>query len=231
MSSLLAAAGPSALWYLARGAGAVTLLFLTVTVALGIVEVRRWRASGWPRFVVDQLHRNASLIALSLLAVHVLTTVLDGFAPIRLLNVFIPFTGHYRPFWLGLGALALDLVLALVLSSLMRKRLSRRAWRAVHWTAYACWPIALLHGLGTGTDPKAAWMLVLTGVSVAGVLIAVCFRVAGAVGAGPPARGVGYAALAAGSLALAVWVPSGPLAAGWARRAGAPAARGPPGLI
>lgn len=221
-------AGPSPLWYVTRGAGAVTLVFLTITVVLGIVEVRRWRSSGWPRFVIDQLHRNASLIAVALIAVHVLTTVLDGFAPIGLVNAVIPFTGSYRPFWLGLGAVALDLVLVLVISSLMRRRLSRRAWRTIHWTAYACWPVALLHGLGMGTDPKVAWMLILTGACVAAVLVAAGFRLAGAVAMPAAARRAAYTGLAASSVGLVVWLPSGPLAAGWARRAGTPAAQLPP---
>lgn len=219
------AAGPSPLWYVSRAAGAVTLVFLTTTVVLGIVEIRRWRSSRWPRFVIDQLHRNASLIALGLVAVHVMTTVLDGFAPINLVNAVIPFTGRYRTFWLGLGAVALDLVLALVITSLMRRRLSRRAWRVIHWTAYACWPIALLHGLGMGTDPKTAWMLTLTGACLVAVLVAVCFRLAGAVAMPAATRRAAYSALAASSIALVVWLPSGPLAAGWARRAGTPTAQ------
>ena len=74
----------------------------------------------------------------------------------RLVDVVVPFVGAYRPFWLGLGALALDLLAALIVTSLLRARIGLRAWRAVHWVAYACWPVALVHGLGTGSDVAPA---------------------------------------------------------------------------
>src|SRR5690348_10180995 len=111
----VAAAGPSVYWYLTRSTGAVALVLLTVAVVLGVLDVRRVSTPRWPRFVVDSLHRNASLLAMAFLAVHVLTSVLDSFAPISLLDAFVPFAGSYRPFWLGLGAVALDLLVAVTI--------------------------------------------------------------------------------------------------------------------
>ena len=121
MSPLLAATGPSAYWYLTRSTGAVALILLTLALALGVVDVRRWSSETWPRFVVDSLHRNVSLLALAFLCLHILTAVLDSFAPISLVNAVIPFTGTYRPFWLGLGALSFDLILAVIVTSLLRR--------------------------------------------------------------------------------------------------------------
>ena len=92
------------------------------------------------------------------LAVHIVTAVLDSFAPISLLDAVIPFAGSYRPLWLGLGAVAFDLLLAVDDHQPARERLGHRAWRAVHWLAYACWPLAVVHGLGTGSDVHQAWM-------------------------------------------------------------------------
>jgi sulfoxide reductase heme-binding subunit YedZ len=146
------AAGPSPFWYLTRGAGAVALLLLTASVVLGIVDFSRWRSDRWPRFVTDRLHRNVSMLALVIIALHIVTTVADGFTPIGLKDAVIPFLSPYRPLWLGLGALAFDLLVAVAVTSMLRRRLGYGAWRAVHWTAYACWPLALVHGLGTGTD-------------------------------------------------------------------------------
>ena len=140
------------MWYLSRGTGAVALVLLTATLALGIADVARWRSPRWPRFVIDALHGTLSLAAVVLIAAHVVTSVLDPFAPLRLTDAVIPFEGRYRPLWVGLGALAFDLLLVVLVTSLLRRRIGVRAWRAVHWAAYACWPIALLHTLGSGSD-------------------------------------------------------------------------------
>ena len=86
---------------------------------------------------------------------------------LRSLDAVVPFASAYRPLWLGLGAIAIDLLIALVVTSLVRARLGLRAWRGVHWCRYACWPVALLHGLGTGTDARTPWMQALTAVCVA----------------------------------------------------------------
>ena len=176
MSSVLAGAGPSAYWYLTRSTGAVALMLLTAAIVLGVADVRRWSTPRWPRFVVDSLHRNVSLLAMAFLAVHILTSVLDSFAPISLLDAFIPFTGSYRPFWLGLGALSFDLLLAVTITSLLRQRIGFTGWRAVHWLTYASWPIALLHGLGTGSDVKSTWLLALSIACLLVVLAAVLVR-------------------------------------------------------
>src|SRR5271169_2178217 len=176
MSASLATAGPSIYWYLTRSTGAVALLLLTIAVALGVVDVRRLSTPRWPRFVVDSLHRNVSLLAMVFLVLHILTSVLDSFAPISLLDAFVPFVGSYRPFWLGLGAVAFDLLLAVMITSLLRQRMGYASWRAVHWLTYASWPIALLHGLGTGSDVKSTWLLALSVGCIAVVLAAVLAR-------------------------------------------------------
>src|SRR5437660_417689 len=104
--TLASALGPSAYWYLTRGTGAVTLLLLTFSVVLGLVGTVRYTAPSWPRFAIDTVHRDVSLLVIVLLVLHVVTTVLDGFAPISLLDGLIPFVSAYRPLWLGLGTLA-----------------------------------------------------------------------------------------------------------------------------
>ena len=148
---ILAAAGPSPLWYLSRGTGAITLVLLSASVMLGITGTLRWRLGArTPRFVVDGLHRNVSLLVVVLLAAHIVTSLLDPFAHLRVLDAVVPLASRYRPLWLGFGALAFDLLVALIVTSVLRARLGLRAWRAVHWAAYACWPVAVLHGLGHG---------------------------------------------------------------------------------
>jgi sulfoxide reductase heme-binding subunit YedZ len=219
----LATAGPTAYWYLSRGTGVVALVLLTISVGLGIADQRHWRPPGWPRFVLDAVHRNVSLLVLAVLAVHIGTSVLDSFAPIRLVDAVVPFVSVYRPIWLGLGALAFDLLLAVLLTSVLRRHFGHRAWRFVHWLAYVCWPLAIVHGLATGTDAKAGWLLALTATCVVVVVFATWVRV---IAASPEPTGRRTAALASliiGPIALAFWLPSGPLGHAWARRAGTPA--------
>jgi Ferric reductase like transmembrane component len=219
---IAAAHGPSALWYATRGTGAIALVLLSISVVLGIGEVQAWRPAGAPRFAIAAMHRTISLLAVALLAVHVITTVLDPFPHIGALNAVIPFQTTYRPLWLGLGTIASDLLLALLLTSLVRRRLGFRVWRGVHWFAYACWPVALLHGIGAGSDTKATWMLALTLACVGAVLVTVGARLAAP--ATPQEVRIGAGVLAAlAALALGIWLPQGPLARGWARRAGTPA--------
>ena len=220
---LLASAGPRSLWYLTRSTGAVALVLLTLTLVLGVLDLSRWSSERWPRFAIDRIHRNVSLVAVVLIVLHVITSVVDGYAPISLVDAIIPLHSAYRPVWLGLGALSFDLMLAVVITSLLRRRMGHRAWRAVHWASYACWPLAVVHGIGTGTDAPVSWMLILTMVCVVAALAAAAWRVASGWPRERDRRVVAGAALAVAPIALVAWAATGPLAAGWARRAGTPA--------
>jgi hypothetical protein len=213
--------GPSPLWYATRGAGAVTLVLLTASVVLGIGEFRMWTGGRSSRFSTGALHRFVSLLALVFLAIHVATVWIDPFPRIGLVNAVVPFQTSYRSLWLAFGTIACDLMLAIVVTSLVRTRLGYGPWRAVHLLAYASWPVALLHGLGAGSDAKSTWMLVLTALCIGAVLVAGAARLsAGTTGS---ARRVGISGAAVlGLIALIAFTVQGPLAAGWARRAGTP---------
>ncbi|HEX4244528.1 MAG TPA: ferric reductase-like transmembrane domain-containing protein, partial [Acidimicrobiales bacterium] len=158
--------GSSALWYLTRASGLVSLVLLSGTVVLGIVASVGWTTERWPRFLSQSVHRNLSLLCLVLIAIHVVTTVADGYVPIGYLDALIPFRTPYRPIWVGFGALALDLLLAVAITSGLRRRIGPRAWRGVHWLAYLCWPVALLHGLGAGSDTRLSLTLVVDALCV-----------------------------------------------------------------
>jgi sulfoxide reductase heme-binding subunit YedZ len=222
--SVLAASGGSAYWYLTRSTGAVALVLLTATVALGVVDVKRFSTPAWPRFVVDSLHRNLALLTVVFLVLHILTSVLDSFAPISLTASVIPFIGSYRPFWLGLGAVSFDMLLAVTITSLLRARVGYRLWRQIHWLAYASWPIALLHGFGTGSDVKSRWLQLLSLACLVVVIVSVIARIASGWPARAGLRSAALAGTAAFSLFLLLWLPSGPLGSEWARRSGTPTA-------
>jgi predicted ferric reductase len=167
----------TALWYLSRATGVVSLLLLTGVVLLGVLVNRQGRLPGLPRFVATGLHRNLSLLAVAFVTIHVVSAIADPYVTIRLTAPFIPFTSGYKPLWLGLGAISLDVVLALIVTSLLRAHISRRVWRAVHWLAYAAWPSALVHSLGSSNDLHRGILLYLAiGCSVV-VVAAVVWRV------------------------------------------------------
>lgn len=215
--------GPSAYWYLTRGTGTVALVLLTVSVVLGVAHVNRAQSERVPRFVLDAVHRTASLLAVVFTALHILTAVADSFAPISVGDAFIPFGGAYRPLWLGLGAVAFDLLLAVALTSILRARLSHPVWRATHWAAYLSWPVAVLHGLGTGSDTRFGWMIAIVGLCVVAVAVAATIRLVTGRSTAARVRVPALGAAIVLPFGLIVWLPSGPLAAGWARRSGTPA--------
>jgi len=175
--------GPT-LWYATRATGLVTMLLLTASVLLGILTTGRFAGDSWPRFLTVGLHRNLALLTAVFLALHVGTTVVDQFVSIPLTAAFLPFASDYKEYWLSLGAVALDLLIALVVTSLIRNRLGLRTWRWVHWAAYVCWPVALVHGFGAGTDRGTLWVFVLTIACAAVVAGVATWRFVGAARAG-----------------------------------------------
>jgi DMSO/TMAO reductase YedYZ heme-binding membrane subunit len=216
------AAGTQAFWFLTRGTGVVSLLLLTTVVVLGISGAVGWKSKRWPRFVTQGLHRNLSLLAVAFVGVHIAASVVDAFSPIRWLDAVLPFGSAYRPVWLGLGAVAFDLLIALVLTSLVRVRLGYGSWRAVHWLAYACWPVSVVHGLGTGSDTRELWMLAIDAIAVGAVIGAVAWRVGRLrpVRLMPRLAAVGASVL--GTAGVVLWLVAGPLQPGWASTAGTP---------
>ncbi len=88
----------------------------------------------------------------------------------------LPFVSHYRAAALGLGTLAVDLGAAVLLTSLARRRLGFRVWRAVHWLAYLAWPVAFLHSLTAGGDMGIWWVAAIVWGCAGAVAVAVGAR-------------------------------------------------------
>ena len=161
------------LWYLSRATGIVSLCLLTVVMVLGIGTATRAGGRFLLRFEVAELHRRLSLLAVLFVAVHVFSTVIDSYVPTGLAAAFIPGASSYKPLPVAIGAVALDLLIAVSLTSALRKRISPAAWRAVHWLSYLCWPIAVLHTVQIGSDMKHSWM---------DIVVLACITLVGAAG-------------------------------------------------
>jgi sulfoxide reductase heme-binding subunit YedZ len=179
------------LWYASRSTGVVALLLLTAVMLLGILVTRQGRLPGLPRFAVSGLHRNLSLLATAFVVLHVLTAVADGFVNIPLTAAVVPLTSPYERIWLSLGAISLDLTVALIVTSLLRRHLSRRAWRAVHLLAYLSWPVAWVHSFFSGGDLQHGILFVIALICAVAVVGAVIWRLAAAARDVPRAERVG----------------------------------------
>jgi methionine sulfoxide reductase heme-binding subunit len=218
-----ALAGPTPMWYATRASGYTALLLLSASVVLGVLTSSRESRRDWPRFVVQSLHRNVSLLVGLFLVIHILTSVIDPFARLTFVDAFVPFIASYRPLWLGLGVVGFELLIAITATSLMRHRLGWRSWRFVHLFAYVSWPVAVIHGLGTGSDTKSIWALVMVAVCVLSVVAALIWRLAQAGPRLTALRLLGITGSVAATGLLVVWMAAGPLQHGWAKAAGTPA--------
>jgi methionine sulfoxide reductase heme-binding subunit len=206
--------GSTALWYASRATGVVALVLLTAVVLLGIMVKRRGRLPGLPRFATTGLHRSLALLTVAFIAVHVVTAILDPYVTIGIAAAVIPFTSPYKPLWLGLGAVSMDVMAALIVTSLARARIGRRTWRAVHWLAYACWPLAMAHSIGSSTDMRNGGLLALAAGCMAAVVAATWRRISSSAKtpqpAERPAQSLAAQSLAIQSLAAHALAESGP---------------------
>lgn len=168
----------AAMWALGRGTGVVALVLFTLSLVLGIVARSGRRVPMLGRFGVSDLHRTAALTGVGMVAVHLGSLLLDPFAQLRLVDLAFPFLAAYRPLWLGLGTLAVDLLAVVTVVSLLRHRVGPKVFRTVHWATYALWPVALLHALGSGTDAATPWFRAIAVACIAAVTGAVGWRLA-----------------------------------------------------
>jgi hypothetical protein len=165
-----------ALWYLIRASGATSLLLLTASLVLGIAATMRWKPHGFPRSVPRALHSNISLLAMTFLVIHIVTSIWQSHADVSLADAVIPFAGPTHALSLALGTLAIDLLLAIAITSAVRRHIGTRVWRAVHHSADAMWPIAFFHGIAMGTDAASWWMLLVDATCVVAIAWAVIVR-------------------------------------------------------
>ncbi|HWP63182.1 MAG TPA: ferric reductase-like transmembrane domain-containing protein [Candidatus Binatia bacterium] len=211
-------------WTMARAAGLLAYLLTTASVAFGLVLHHRWRSASWPRFVTNEVHRTVSLLALLAVAGHGLALLLDPYLAPTLSELLVPLTISYRPLWVAVGIIGAYLLLGLWLSQYLRSWLGYRAWARLHLLTYAAWVLALVHGLGAGSDTGTPWALAAYGGSVALVGGLVVARI---LDTEPEAvRFFGFGLVALVFTVVATWAIDGPLSPGWSARAGSTLARG-----
>jgi sulfoxide reductase heme-binding subunit YedZ len=161
------------LWFATRGSGIVSLILLSAVACLGLLAVSRAQAPIWPRFLTVGLHRNLALLSVAFVGVHVVTAVLDPFTSLGLAAAVVPLASSYRPLQVALGVISMELLLAVIVTSLLRERIGQRIWRAVHWAAYGAWPLAVAHTITAGSDGVALWLLAVQASCV--IAVGACF--------------------------------------------------------
>jgi methionine sulfoxide reductase heme-binding subunit len=177
-------------WYLMRASGAVALLLFSAVLALGMASTVRVRLRNLPRFATAALHGSLALLSVVFLAIHIATALADPYAGVGLVDAAIPFAARAHALVLGLGVLSADLIVALVITSLLRHRIGLRTWRAIHLVAYLSWPIAVVHTLGEGSDTHQPWLIAVLVCSIGLVAVSAIARVLGRSDpARPPAAG------------------------------------------
>ena len=164
------------LWFASRGSGIVSLILFTAVTVLGLISVVRWQRPSWPRFLTADLHSNLALLSIVFVGVHIVAAILDPFAKLGISAAVIPFDSSYRPLWVGLGVISVYLIVAVIITSLLRERIGQRTWRAVHWVTYAAWPLAVLHGAASGSDAFSGWMIATEAVCIVAVAFALTWR-------------------------------------------------------
>jgi sulfoxide reductase heme-binding subunit YedZ len=162
-------------WYFARSAGVVAYLLLSSSVLLGVLLAGRTRLT-WPRFAVEEVHRFLAILTGVFIVLHGGSLLLDRVVPIGLGGELVPFTSPYRPFAVGLGVTAMELIAAVGISNALRGRIPHAAWRKLHYLTLPAWLLASLHGVLAGTDAGDPWFAGIAAGSFAAVAVAAFAR-------------------------------------------------------
>lgn len=153
-------------WVAERATGLTALALLALATALGAMVSAHWSSRRFPELMQVTVHRNISLLSLAFLGVHVIGVVIDEYVDVSLLSVFIPFTAAYKPLYVGFGAIALDLFLAVLITSMLRGRINARGWRIIHDLTYLCWAAGTVHALGAAYERQLTFFVAVAGIVV-----------------------------------------------------------------
>lgn len=164
-------AGPHVFWITSRAAGTVALVLSSLAVGAGLLIGSRGGALKGLGGDVKALHEALSLATLVAVAVHGIALLGDRYLHPSILDLSIPFTGAYRPFWTGIGIVAGWSLAALGLSYYARNSIGQARWRSLHRFTALFWVLGIAHSLGSGTDAGQLWFLVMLAVPAGPALV------------------------------------------------------------
>ena len=153
LATSIIGASPKAFWYLSRATAILSYFILWMSMMLGLAMTSQLASKGTTRAAIFEIHKFTSLMGIFFAFFHALILMGDQFLKFGLLNVLIPFASFaYRPVWVGLGQVAIYVWVFLILSFYVRKVLTKKWWRIIHFASFATFLLALVHGITSGTD-------------------------------------------------------------------------------
>ena len=155
----LEGSAPQAFWFLSRSSAMAAYWLLWLSMALGLMITNKL-ARLWPGGpVAFDLHQYATLLGLAFVLFHALILLGDRYIHYTLGSILLPFaSGEYKPFWVGLGQVGFYLMALVAFSFYLRKRITTRVWRLIHYLSFAVFVLALAHGVLSGSDSQSAWI-------------------------------------------------------------------------
>jgi len=163
-------------WHLVRSSGIVAYVLLMGSTLWGLFISAQFVKDWSPGVVSMTLHSTISWLALVLGLIHALLLMFDGYFAYTLGDLFIPFTGPYRPEAVGLGTLAFWLIVVVTLSFPLKKWLGHFVWKKLHFVSYAAFGLVSLHGLFAGTEGTNLGLRLLIGMGVLLVVLLLGIR-------------------------------------------------------
>ena len=163
-------------WHLVRSTGISAYLLMVGSMVWGLLMSTQFVKDWSPGPLSLTVHSTLSWLGVILALTHALLLLLDKYYSYSVANLFVPFTGPYRPEWVGLGTMAFWLSLVITLSFTVKKRIGNRAWRWIHMLSYASFALVTLHGLTAGTDGVQPGFQIMMAVSVIVVVLMLGMR-------------------------------------------------------
>ena len=200
-------------WEVARVGGMLAYLLATGSVALGLLLSLKAHSSNWPRFITNELHRYITLLTLLFIGVHTLAVWVDPFTGFTPTEVLVPMAAHYRPLWIAMGIVSAYLAVAVWASEYIRRFIGYAWWRRLHYLTFAVFLLGAIHGLGTGSDSREWWALLIYAVTIGLTVILLGWRLARSLP--EESRDMAIAGLGAVVVVLALFTFVGPMQSGW----------------
>lgn len=177
LSASLRGTDPKAFWFLSRGSAFVALTLLWASMALGLLMTNKM-ARSWPGVPVSfAIHEFISLLGLGFALFHVLILLGDRYIQYDLFQLAIPFASSYQPLWVGVGQLGFYILLLITFSFYVRQKIGQKSWRMLHYVSFLTYLMAVLHGLGSGTDTATPWGQTYYWISGGSVLFLFIYRI------------------------------------------------------
>lgn len=152
---------PSWTWHFIRASGINAYVLLTASVVWGMFLNSQLIKDWSPGPISIAVHSTVSWLALALTAIHMGLLLLDKYVPFQILDLLIPLRAPYRPEAVGLGIVAMYMMLAINLSFAFKKRLGHVWWKRIHLLSYFSFVLVLAHAWFAGTDSSLLGLQVL----------------------------------------------------------------------